>query len=177
VLILDNLAVKTSSALPAGLRKSPVSRPVRHIGPPPGFSPVRSKQVNESISGSDLVSGNPLMDDYSWLDGYQLPSSTKISGPNSSVNHPSYSNPQPISISNGFSGAVSFPFPGKQVPAIPFSMEKQQGWQEYQTFEQLNLHNEQQLQQQHQLSNGNQHFTPLPDQYQGQSVWTGRYFV
>lgn len=175
--IPDNLAVKTSSALPAGLRKSPVSRPVRHIGPPPGFSPVRSKQVNESISGSDLVSGNPLMDDYSWLDGYQLPSSTKISGPNSSVNHPSYSNPQPISISNGFSGAVSFPFPGKQVPAIPFSMEKQQGWQEYQTFEQLNLHNEQQLQQQHQLSNGNQHFTPLPDQYQGQSVWTGRYFV
>lgn len=176
----DNLAVKTSSALPAGLRKNPVSRPVRHIGPPPGFSPVRSKQVNESISGLDLVSGNPLMDDYSWLDGYQLPSSTNSpgpNGPNSSVNHPSYSNPQPISISNGFSGTVSFPFPGKQVPTIPFSMEKQNGWQEYQTLEQLNLHNEQQLQQQHQLINGNQHFTPLPDQYPGQSVWTGRYFV
>ncbi|KAE8037256.1 hypothetical protein FH972_009857 [Carpinus fangiana] len=176
----DNLAVKTSSALPAGLRKNPVSRPVRHIGPPPGFSPVRSKQVNESISGLDLVSGNPLMDDYSWLDGYQLPSSTNSpgpNGPNSSVNHPSYSNPQPISISNGFSGTVSFPFPGKQVPTIPLSMEKQNGWQEYQTLEQLNLHNEQQLQQQHQLINGNQLFTPLPDQYQGQSVWTGRYFV
>jgi len=80
-----------------------------------------------------LVSGNPLMDDYSWLDGYQLPSSTKSSGLSSSVNHPSYSNPQPISISNGFSGTVSFPFPGKQVPTIPFSMEKQKGWQEYQT--------------------------------------------
>jgi protein SMG7 len=176
----DNLAVKTSSALPAGLRKNPVSRPVRHIGPPPGFSPVRSKQVNESISGLDLVSGNPLMDDYSWLDGYQLPSSTNSpgpNGPNSSINHPSYSNPQPISISNGFSGAVSFPFPGKQVPTIPLSMEKQNGWQEYQTLEQLNVHNEQQLQQQHQLINGNQLFTPLPDQYQGQSVWTGRYFV
>lgn len=175
----DNLAVKTSSALPVGLRKSPVSRPVRHIGPPPGFSPVPSKQVNEPISGSDLVNESPLMDDYSWLDGYQLPASAKGSMSNSSVNYPSYSNPQPISISNGMNGTVSFPFPGKQVPAMPFSVENQKGWQEYQMLEQLNLHHEQQLQlqQQHQLVNGNQHFTPLPEQYKGQSVWTGRYFV
>ena len=145
----------------------------------PGFSPVPSKQVNEPISGSDLVNESPLMDDYSWLDGYQLPASAKGSMSNSSVNYPSYSNPQPISISNGMNGTVSFPFPGKQVPAMPFSVENQKGWQEYQMLEQLNLHHEQQLQlqQQHQLVNGNQHFTPLPEQYKGQSVWTGRYFV
>lgn len=181
----DNLALKTSLALPVGLRKSPVSRPVRHIGPPPGFSPVPSKQVNEPISGSDLVNESPLMDDYSWLDGYQLPASTKGSMSNNSNNYPSYSNPQPISISNGLTGTVSFPFPGKQVPAMPFPVEKQKGWQEYQMLDQLNLHHEQQLQlqqqqqqqHQHQLVNGNQHFTPLPEQYKGQSVWTGRYFV
>ncbi|KAK1428913.1 hypothetical protein QVD17_17753 [Tagetes erecta] len=41
--------------------KSPVSRPVRHFGPPPGFN--TPKHRNE----------NPGLDDYSWLDGYQLP--------------------------------------------------------------------------------------------------------
>lgn len=207
----DNSSTRMSSALPGGLRKNPVSRPVRHIGPPPGFSQIRSKQVNEPTSGPDLVSGNPLMDDYSWLDGYQMPSSmkstgpssaigyssysnpqpisisngldgfqlssaAKISGPNSSFNHPSYSSHLPISVSNGLSGTVSFPFPGKQVPMNSFSVEKQKGWQDYQALEQLNLSNEQQLQQ-HLLINGNQHLNQLPEQYQGQSVWTGRYFV
>ena len=28
-----------------------------------------------------------------------------------------------------------------------------------------------------QVINGNQHFNPLPEQYQGQSGWTGRYLV
>lgn len=178
-LMSDHMAVKVSSALPAGLRKNPVSRPVRHIGPPPGFTSVRSKQVNEPFSGSELVTENPLMDDYSWLDGYQLPSVTKDSGPNSSINFPPYSNSLPINVSNGLSGTVSFPFPGKQVPTMPFPAEKQKGWQEYQVLEQLNLHPEQQLQQQHQhpLINGNQRFPPPPEQYQGHSIWTGRYFV
>ncbi|KAB1227564.1 Protein SMG7 [Morella rubra] len=174
-LMSDHMAVKVSSALPAGLRKNPVSRPVRHIGPPPGFTSVRSKQVNEPFSGSELVTENPLMDDYSWLDGYQLPSVTKDSGPNSSINFPPYSNSLPINVSNGLSGTVSFPFPGKQVPTMPFPAEKQKGWQEYQVLEQLNLHPEQQLQQQHQhpLINGNQRFPPPPEQYQGHSIWTG----
>ncbi|KAF5447687.1 hypothetical protein F2P56_033219 [Juglans regia] len=175
--ISDNFALKTSSALPAGMKKSPVSRPVRHLGPPPGFSPVYSKQVNEPASSSELASEIPIMDDYSWLDGYQLPSSTKGGGTNGSMNYPSYSNPQHIGISNGSSGTVSFPFPGKQVPTMPFPVERQKGWQEDQTLEHPNQYHEQQLQQQHQLINGNQHFIPLPEQYQGQSLWTGRSFV
>ncbi|KAJ4724449.1 Protein SMG7 [Melia azedarach] len=171
----DSLAVKASYTLPRGFRKNPVSRPVRHLGPPPGFSPVPSKQVTVPISGTDLTNENPLMDDYSWLDGYQLPASTKGSGLGSSVNYPSHANPQYVSNSNGLAGPVSFPFPGKQVPAVQLQAEKQKGWQEFQALEHLKLQHEQQLQQQ-QLINGNQ-FTPLPEQYQGQSMWTGRYFV
>ncbi|XP_031284066.1 protein SMG7 isoform X1 [Pistacia vera] len=177
-ITFDSLAVKASSALPAGQRKNPVSRPVRHLGPPPGFSSVPSKQVTAPISGSDLTGENALMDDYSWLDGYQLPSSTR--GLGSSINYPSHSNPQYIGNSNGVTGTVSFPFPGKQAPAMQFQVEKQIGWQDFQTLDHLKLQHEQQLQlqqQQQQLGNGNQQFAPLPEQYQGQSIWAGRYFV
>lgn len=173
---VGSLAVKASSALPSGPKKNPVSRPIRHLGPPPGFSPVPAKQGTLTVSGSDLVGESPMLDDYSWLDGYQLPSSAKVSGIANTVNYPSHSNPQYISSSNGLIGPVSFPFPGKQVPAMQFQVEKQKGWQEHQTLEHLKLQHEQQLQQQ-QLVNGNQQFTSLPEQYQGQSIWTGRYFV
>ncbi|PON97621.1 DNA/RNA-binding domain, Est1-type [Trema orientale] len=173
--ITNSLTVKTSSALPIGLRKNPVSRPSRHLGPPPGFSRALPKQVNEPISGSDLANENPMMDDYSWLDGYQVPSSAKSSGLNNSINYPSHSNAHPVTISNGLSGTVNFPFPGKQVPTMQFQSEKQKGWQDYSMFDNLKLQHEQQLQQQQQqqVINGNQHFNPLPEQYQGQSGWTG----
>ncbi|XP_061342799.1 nonsense-mediated mRNA decay factor SMG7-like [Gastrolobium bilobum] len=174
-VIIDNSVVKTSSAMPAGLKKSPVSRPSRHLGPPPGFCHVPPKQGFEPTV-SDSISGNPIMDDYSWLDGYQLPSSTKGLDPNDPLTY-SHSNPQQVS-NNGLSGTISFPFPGKQVPS-PLQVEKQNGWQDYQTFEILKAHHNQQLQPQPQqpLTTGNQHFTPLPEQFQGQSIWTGRYFV
>ncbi|XP_027343615.1 protein SMG7 [Abrus precatorius] len=171
-VVFDNLAVKTS-ALPVGLRKSPVSRPTRHLGPPPGFSPVPPKQGIESTV-SDSISGNPIMDDYSWLDGYHLRPSMKGLGPNVPLNY-SQSNSQQVS-NNGLSGPVSFPFPGKQVPSMPLQLEKQNGWQDYQTSELLKSHHDQQLQPQ-QLTTGNQQFSSLPEQFQGQSIWTGRYFV
>ncbi|XVF04847.1 hypothetical protein REPUB_Repub05bG0120600 [Reevesia pubescens] len=171
----DALATKTPPASQVGMRRNPVSRPVRHLGPPPGFSPVPSKPLSESVSASDLE--NPLMDDYSWLDGYQLTSSLKGSGLDSSLNYASHADPQYVNnSSNGVTGTVSFPFPGKQVPAVQFQMEQQKGWQEYNNLEHLKIQHDQNLQQQ-QLINGNQQFTSLPEQYQGQSVWTGRYFV
>ncbi|KAL6284579.1 hypothetical protein ACE6H2_015508 [Prunus campanulata] len=175
--IADGLTVKTSSNLPTGIRKNPVSRPVRHLGPPPGFSPVPPKNVNESIYGYDSMSENLLMDDYSWLDGYQMPSSTKGNGLNSSINISSHSNPNRLINGNGLSGPVNFPFPGKQGPPMQLQGEKQKSWQDFQMLDELKLHHEMQLQQQPQLVNGNQHLTPQPEQYQGQSVWTGRYFV
>ncbi|RDX75555.1 Protein SMG7, partial [Mucuna pruriens] len=171
-VVTDNFAIKTS-ALPVGLRKAPVSRPTRHIGPPPGFSPVPPKQGIESTV-SDSISVNPIMDDYSWLDGYHLHTSTKGLGSNGPLNY-SQSNSHQVS-NNGLSPDVSFPFPGKQVPSVPLQVEKQNGWQDYQTYDFLKSHHDQQLQPQ-QLINGNQQFSPLPEQFQGQSIWTGRYFV
>ncbi|KAF7815647.1 protein SMG7-like [Senna tora] len=169
----DNLIVKTSTVSPAALRKNPVSRPARHLGPPPGFSSIPPKQVDEP-SATDSISGNPLLDDYSWLDGYQMPSSTKGLVPNGPVAY-SQSNSQLVNNTNGLSGTVSFPFPGKQIPSAPFLGENQNGWQNHQTLELLKSHHDQQPQQQ--LTTGNQHITPLPEQFQGQSIWTGRYFV
>ncbi|XP_024028145.1 protein SMG7 [Morus notabilis] len=179
--IPNSLPVKTSSALSAGLRKNPVSRPSRHLGPPPGFGHVPTKQLNESITGPDIARDSPIMDDYSWLDGYQVPSAswTKSSGLNSIINYPTHPNPNPVPNSNSLSGTVNFPFPGKQVPMVQFQSEKQKGWQDYTMLDSLKLQHEQQLQlqQQQQAINGNQHFNPLPEQHQGQSRWTGRYLV
>ncbi|KAG8663111.1 protein SMG7 [Manihot esculenta] len=174
-VISESLAVKTSAAFPAGLRKSPVSRPVRHLGPPPGFSHVPLKQVNETVYSPDLLSENALTDDYSWLDGYQLPSSTKVSGLTDATTFTSQSMPQCINSSNGLTGTFSFPFPGKQVPSVQLQIEKQKGWHNHQAFEYLEVQQEQQLQQQ--LLNGNQQFTPMPEQYHGNSIWSGRYIV
>lgn len=150
-VIADGLAAKKLSAFPESSRKIAVSRPVRHPGPPPGFS--RPKQVNESfagsdlksagqITGSDLKSATQIIDNYSWLDGYQF---------NNSVNYSSsHANGQYISNGNGLSEAIGFPFPGKQV-----QLEKQQ------------------------LVGGNQQLIDsMPEQFQGQSMWGGgRYFV
>lgn len=171
----ESLAMKTSAGLPVGARKSPVSRPIRHLGPPPGFSHVPAKQSNDLALGSDFMSENSLADDYSWLDGYQLPYAAKGYGLNAAANLTSQAMPQYINNNNGSMGTVSFPFPGKQVPSVQIQSENQNGWQNYQSLEHLRAQQEQQLQQQ--LLNGNQQFTPMPEQYQGKSIWSNRYIV
>ncbi|XP_050369105.1 nonsense-mediated mRNA decay factor SMG7 [Argentina anserina] len=168
---VEGLTLKTSSAFPAAIRKNPVSRPVRHLGPPPGFSHVPAKQVNESMGE------NPLMDDYSWLDGYHVPSSTKGNMFSSSLNYSSHPNLHRVPNGNGLNGPVNFPFPGKQGLSMPFQAENQKSQQDFHMLEDLKLHHEMQLQQQQQFVNGNPQLNPQPEQYQGQPVWTGRYFV
>ncbi|CAK7330641.1 unnamed protein product [Dovyalis caffra] len=174
-VIAETLAVKASAALPPGFRKSPVSRPLRHLGPPPGFSSVPPKQASEPVSGSVLTCENPLQDDYSWLDGYQLPSSAKVYGLNGSANFTSHAATQHMSNSNGSSATAGFPFPGKQVLPVQLQAEKQKGWQIHQGFEHPRVQQEHQLQQQ--LINGNQQFSSIPEQYHGQSIWGGRYII
>ncbi|KAK8655206.1 hypothetical protein V6N13_107796 [Hibiscus sabdariffa] len=170
----DALAAKTTSASQVDMRRNPISRPVRHLGPPPGFSPVPLKPPSESVTTSDM--DKLLMDDYRWLDGYQL-SSLKGSGIDGSLSYSSHADTLYVNnSSNGVTGTVSFPFPGKQFPMVQFQTEKQKGWLDYNTLEHLKNQHEQKLQQQ-QIMNGNQQFTSLPEQYQGQSVWTSRYFV
>lgn len=95
-----------SSNIPTSSLKASTGRPVRHLGPPPGFSSVRpNKQAGPGPGpgpGQNLVS-----DDYSWLDGYQLQSSMKAGI-------------QPVNLGGTQSVATSsFPFPGKQVPVVP----------------------------------------------------------
>ncbi|XP_027939803.1 protein SMG7-like [Vigna unguiculata] len=145
--LTDNSVVRTPSTMQAGFKKSPISRPSRHLGPPPGFSHVPLKHGIEP-TGPDSIGGNSIMDDYSWLDGYQLPVSTKGLGPNG-----------PLSYSQSNSHQVG-----------------NNGWHDHRTLELLKAHQNQQLQPQV-LTNGNQHLTPLPEQFQGQSIWTGQHFV
>ncbi|KAF3972854.1 hypothetical protein CMV_003666 [Castanea mollissima] len=71
----DSLSLNPSSTLAASLRKNPVSRPLRHFGPPPGFKPVAPKLEDESLSDTTLKDETSQLDDYRWLDGYQMPSS------------------------------------------------------------------------------------------------------
>ncbi|CDP09550.1 unnamed protein product [Coffea canephora] len=148
----DNISMKPSSVSPAGLKKNPVGRPLRHLGPPPGFGSVPSKTVDESLSAMSFKNENatiPQMDDYSWLDGYQLPLVNRsVAGLNSS-NHPGQGYPIGSKSSSSM-GMPSFPFPGKQTTT---------------------------LQQQQQLQKANQQSAVLQQQYQGQSLWEGRFFV
>ncbi|KAM3320518.1 hypothetical protein P3S67_007718 [Capsicum chacoense] len=130
-----------------GIKKNPVSRPVRHLGPPPGFGSVPSKVMDESSSAMTVKNEHtlPLMDGYSWLDGYQLSSSQQSIGFNNSVNH-STQNYLSLSKSSNSVGMVSFPFPGKQ-------------------------------EQPQQLRSVNQQSAALPQQHQGQPLWECPFFV
>ncbi|KAF8036563.1 hypothetical protein BT93_C2321 [Corymbia citriodora subsp. variegata] len=165
---VDALAAKPSSASPVGLKKKPVARPVSHLGPPPGFN-AAPKQANGPFSGLDFTYQNQMLDDYSWLDGYRMSSAFGGIG-NNSTSYSTFANLPPISSSTASIGAVSFPFPGKQVPSI-HQMEIHKGWHDHETVD-----HQKQMQQTQQIINGNPQLGPLPEQYQG-SVWTGRHFV
>lgn len=158
-------------ALQTSLRKNPVSRPLRHFGTPPGFSPVPPKLADESLSETTLTKETLQLDDYSWLDGYQLPSSTKGTGSDKSITHTAQSYYQ---ASKGNMGMTSFPFPGKQVQTSQAQVENQKNCQGYQAPDHLKVYHGWQQQQ---LVKVNQDSLPMPKLYQGQSFWDGNFFV
>ncbi|XP_058205654.1 nonsense-mediated mRNA decay factor SMG7-like [Rhododendron vialii] len=187
--VVDSLSTKPSPMMPAVMRKNPVSRPVRHAGPPPGFNSIPTKLVDEfSLSGVTSKNENAPMDDYRWLDGYQFTSSTNQGiGINNDFINQSAGNGyhQPVTQinsslgmadlnkKNSSLGMVSFPFPGKQMPSFEVQAEKQKGWNDYQFLESLSLHQKQQQQ----LQKGNQQsFFALPEQYQGQTFLEDGFF-
>ncbi|XP_055809262.1 nonsense-mediated mRNA decay factor SMG7-like [Solanum dulcamara] len=145
----DSMSMKSSPVTFTGMKKNPVSRPVRHLGPPPGFGSVAPK-VDDSSFASTLKNENnpiPRMEDYSWLNGYQLPSAHQSIVYNNSDTHSA----QPYhSVSNSSLVGISFPFPGKQVPSLHMQSD---------------------------IQKANQHSVGLPQQYQGQSLWQDRFFV
>lgn len=166
----DNISVNSSTSMLANAKRSPVSRPVRHFGPPPGFSTHASKQIDESLPVVSSGNKNPLMDDYSWLDGYQFPASTRgFIGFNNFNNHPAKAYHQE-SKTNSLTGTLGFPFPGKQVPTPEAQIGLQNG-QDNQFAAHLKL-----LQEQQQYQNRNEQLTPFMEQYK-RSQWEGRFFV
>ncbi|CAH2072366.1 unnamed protein product [Thlaspi arvense] len=154
-VIADGLGVQSSLA-----RKNPISRPSRHLGPPPGFNSVPSKLLKEPAPGSDMSGNNLPGDDYSWLDGYQA-QSFRGTGLNSSLNYASSGKPEHMGTSNGLNGPANFPFPGKQVPAS----QVQAGFPYFQHPQKDNFVNE------------NHQAAQFPDQYKGQPSWSSRHFV
>lgn len=171
---MDSMSVKSPSVTSTGIKKNPVSRPLRHLGPPPGFGYVPSKVVDESSSAITIKNEHSLlpMDDYGWLDGYQLSSSNQSTGFNNSINH-STQNYVSVSKSSSSVGMASFPFPGKQVNPLRVQSGNQKGREDYQISEQLKLYHEQPQQ----LKSVNQQSVALPQQHQGQSLWECRFFV
>ncbi|XP_060208735.1 nonsense-mediated mRNA decay factor SMG7-like [Lycium barbarum] len=169
---IDSMSIKSPSVMSTGIKKNPVSRPLRHLGPPPGFGSVPSKALDESSSAMTVKNEHtllPPMDDYSWLDGYQLSSSHRSIGFNNSINHST----QSVSKSSSLVGMVNFPFPGKQVNSLHVQAGNQKGREDYQISEQLKRHQEQPQQ----LRSVNQRSVALPQQHQGQSQWECRFFV
>lgn len=142
----------TFSIMPISSLKVSTNRPVRHLGPPPGFSSVRPKQVHEHGAA---LGQNPLNDDYSWLDGYQLQSSMQ----GSIQNLPSNLSSQ--YMNDSVATPSSFLFPGRHVPMAQFEGEKQK------ILESSDSRHESHLQQQ---------YITLMDQ-QGRFVWKGNQFV
>lgn len=161
------LSVKPPSASSAILKKSPVSRPVRHSGPPPGFSPVPPKHVDEAFSGLNSKKETQLVDDYSWLDEYQPASSIQGVGFSHSINHLLAQPYQNGSGTNSLNGTQNFPFPGKQVASFQVQMKNQKSWQNYQFPEQLQMPHQK----------GDQQWIAPPEQRQGRSLWGGQFFV
>uniref|UniRef100_A0A1D1YWQ9 Protein SMG7 n=1 Tax=Anthurium amnicola TaxID=1678845 RepID=A0A1D1YWQ9_9ARAE len=164
----DGLSLSLLSTLPVTSRKNPVGRPVRHFGPPPGFNSIPSKQLDDVVSSSSVKDDrNPLVDDYSWLDGYS-PAKSVASG--DFVNQNAYVHPHVTSgVTDSLTEAMSFPFPGKQIPSVPTQVESNSNWQDYQLIQRLKLYAEKQAQQ------GNQQPGSVLDQ--AQSLWPNRYFV
>ncbi|CAI9787512.1 unnamed protein product [Fraxinus pennsylvanica] len=169
----DGLFVKPSPAISSGIKKNPVSRPARHFGPPPGFGSIPSKSVDESLNSMTLKNENhstPQINEYSWLDGYEL-TSNQSAGFNNSINHVGPTFPS-ASKNSGSMGMTNFPFPGKQVSMMQAQSENQKSWLDYQLPEDLMQYQEQQQQ----IHGGNQHYA-RPQKYQGQSPLESHFFV
>lgn len=162
-------SVKSMQVLPVGTNNNPVSRPLRHNGPPPGFTPYSSTHFDEPNLGFTAKDDFFLLDDYSWLDGYEMPSTTPVSGFQAA--NPASQAYSDVSKTNSMAGVVTFPFPGKQPSAFQVPPGNTKGWQGYQSSHPVKMFHEQQLQK------GNQHSIPLPEQCQGQSLWGGRFLV
>ncbi|GAB2277094.1 hypothetical protein Dimus_011803 [Dionaea muscipula] len=185
---IDVASTKTDPTLPAASKYHQLGRPVRRIGPPPGFNPVPQKQVHiPLLSNSDGRNESLLMDDIGWLHGSnQMPSMNDLGqglGPIKNANYTMMPNNMlPISnttnILNG-SGIPSFPFPGKQQQVsavVQMQGTDLRGYQNnYQPFGNLNPSNDHKLLEQQHALMSDQQSSLHSEHHHGQTAWTGQH--
>ncbi|XP_051140916.1 nonsense-mediated mRNA decay factor SMG7-like [Andrographis paniculata] len=173
VAFADGIPVNLSTISP-GLKKNPVCRPTRNIGPPPGFGSVPSKTVDETLPNSvkkNEIHPIPEMEDYSWLTGSKTTSLNPNFGFSTLQSH--VSSTLPSLCNSGFSMGISdFPFPGKQVSALNVQNGNQKIPQDYKLLEQVKQDREQPL-----FQEVNQQPIKPPQQYPGQPSWNSRFLV
>ncbi|GAB2295603.1 hypothetical protein Dimus_029760 [Dionaea muscipula] len=165
----ETMSGKTKSNLTSFSKKIAVCRPVRQIGPPPGFTPTPSKNVDESLYGLKLNDDIPLLDDYCWLDGYQMPSSTQGNGFSISTKLTGQALDGVGEFSN-MARMPTFPFPGKQSSLLQAPLDYYTTWQDSQ-FSEHKMYHEQPPQQL--LQKDDHQPLTLP----GQCLWEGRFLV
>lgn len=170
----ENFAEKPP-ALVSVASKGQMGRLVRHLGPPPGFSPVPPKHVFMPMSSMAGTNGSLMIDDYNWLDGHMQSLASSV-GSNHASNNASLGNSQ-FSNMNSSNGNAGFPFPGMQASSVQFQGGNFKSYSENPSFRNLNPNHGHKLLEQQHLMNGIHQFTPQPEQYQGQSTWNGQYRV
>jgi protein SMG7 len=167
VINSDGMATRLMEKQPVVSKKNPVSRPVRHMGPPPGFgAPV--KQQNENIPS--VRRDQPFYhqnDDYGWLDGYQSSVNHKV------INQVGYNNFTAAGTGEMVGASFGFSTPAQVsgAPVIPVNGNNK--WHDFQLFEPAKLHNDE-----HQVPlQGETQMGHLAEQHTAESLWSGRYFV
>ncbi|KAK9735944.1 hypothetical protein RND81_04G239800 [Saponaria officinalis] len=149
--------------------KSQAGRPVRHLGPPPGFGHVPPKSFNMQVSNVGGTNGSVVVDDYRWLDGFQNPSSSSSLGPTYATNQISSGINPAFSYSGGSNEHSGLAFSGMQSSGVQF-----QGG--YPSFQNMPLAHVQKLPEQRMMPGNNQFSSPT-EHYQGNPTWNGHYRV
>ncbi|KQJ96008.1 protein SMG7 [Brachypodium distachyon] len=158
VASMDGTTTKFMDTQVAISRKSPVSRPGRHVGPPPGFNNVPSKRRDDFIS---VGNGHHVQADDIWLNGYR-PSLDLVNN-----QRHAHSN---VTTSNS-ALTTPFPFPGKQAFGMYAGQTNEKQWHDFQLFESTKQLPE------HSFPQGHQNNGPLAESQPAQSIWSGRYPV
>ncbi|XP_040382533.1 protein SMG7 isoform X2 [Oryza brachyantha] len=155
----DGISMKSMETQTGVSKKNPVSRPGRHVGPPPGFNNAPSKRQDDSnlVGTGQHVQAN----DGTWLDGYR-PSSEH-------VNNQRFGHSNVTTASSAFT--TPFPFPGKQAFNMHPRGNGEKQWQDFHLFGPTKQLPELNFQQ------GNQQNGPLAEPFPAQSVWSGNYLV
>lgn len=163
------MMTKPANNVDSYLKRNFPSQPTgRHIGPPPGFSHIPSRQINDN--NSSLNSANEqlsIAENHSCFEGYRNQAYGKV-GPNKNFNHVGNLLPQVPAVSNLSDNDVGFPFPGKQAFDLESTLpENYVSWTDN-SFESQKLLKEQL---------GVDLSVAGANQFKGHSLWSNQFYV